>query len=78
MEGNMDIEEAIKYAITGNAMMFCGSGFSVGATSIIGRSLPVGSGLCKLLKKELKLEEDDDDDLEYYSTKYIKNLELTN
>lgn len=70
----MDIEEAIKYAITGNAMMFCGSGFSVGATSIIGRSLPVGSGLCKLLKKELKLEEDDDDDLEYYSTKYIKKF----
>lgn len=70
--GNMNLEEAIKYAVTGNALLFCGSGFSSGAVSINDEKLPIGAGLCKKLKKELGMEEDDDDDIEYYATKYRK------
>lgn len=66
----MDLKEAIHYAITGNALLFCGSGFSVGATAINGQCLPVGSGLCNILKKELNILDEEDDDIEYYSTKF--------
>ncbi|NFO12109.1 hypothetical protein FDB29_13670 [Clostridium botulinum] len=70
----MEISEAIEYAITGNALLFCGSGFSVGATSISGEKFPVGSGLCNLLKRKLNIDEEDDDDLEYYSSKFKKEF----
>lgn len=72
----MGIEEAVQYAITGNALLFCGSGFSVGATSINGKPLPIGKGLCELLKKELGIL-DDDDDIEYYSTKFIEKYDYS-
>lgn len=68
----MEIDEGIRYAITGNALLFCGSGFSVGATSIIDKKFPVGAGLCNTLKKELDIDDNDDDDLEYYSSKFKK------
>lgn len=67
----MDLKDAIQYAITGNALLFCGSGFSVGSTAINGKNLPVGSGLCNILKKELNIL-DEDDDIEYYATKFRK------
>lgn len=69
----MEIDEAIKYAITGNALLFCGSGFSVGATSVANREVPIGSGLCKIFKEALNVN-DDDNDLEYYSSKYKKEF----
>lgn len=74
----MDIEEGIRYAITGNALLFCGSGFSVGATSIIDEKFPIGAGLCNLLKRKLGIDDDDDDDLEFYSGKFKKEFGANN
>lgn len=64
----MEFNEAILHALNGNALLFCGSGFSYGATTKDSTPLKIGSGLCKLLSE--KLEIDDDDDLEYLSDKY--------
>lgn len=45
----MKITEAIKHAIDGNALLFVGSGFSVGATSINNKEFPTGRELAKKL-----------------------------
>lgn len=71
----MELREAIEYAITGNALLFCGSGFSVGAVGINEKGLPTGNGLCNILKTRLNVEEiESDDDIEYYATKFRKQF----
>lgn len=43
----MELTEAIKHAIDGNALLFVGSGFSVGAKSINNKDFPTGRALAK-------------------------------
>ena len=45
----MEISEAIKHAIDGNALLFVGSGFSVGSKSINNKDFPTGRTLAKIL-----------------------------
>lgn len=66
----MDLNEAIKYAFTGNALIFLGSGFSKGAVSLKGIKLPIGSELCNMIKERLKIKDEEDDDIQYYSSKF--------
>lgn len=45
----MEISEAIKHAIDGDALLFVGSGFSVGSKSINNKDFPTGRTLAKIL-----------------------------
>lgn len=63
----MELTEAIIHAINGNALLFCGSRFSFGASNKDGIPLKIGSGLCELLSDKTGIK---DDDLEYLSDKY--------
>lgn len=56
----MKLEQAIKYAIDGDALLFLGAGFSVGAKSKNGDDLLTGRSLAKYLYKEINDETDDD------------------
>lgn len=57
----MDINEAIEHALNGNAILFVGSGFSIGCKNINNNDFPVGSMLADTLYK--KLDETSDGDL---------------
>lgn len=53
----MDLTEAIKHAIDGNAVLFVGSGFSRSAKNLDGQSLKTGSQLAEFLSEECHLSE---------------------
>lgn len=67
----MKLEEGIEHILNGNAILFCGSGFSRGATSKIGKSFLVGDGLIKEMCDKLSIV---DSDLDYVSTKFQKTF----
>jgi len=69
----MELEQAIKYAIDGNALLFLGSGFSVDAISISGEPLPTGRALAKKLSGKVDAEEETDD-LMIASDSYIQTF----
>lgn len=74
----MTIEEAIIYAREGNAILFAGSGFAIGAKNVAGEDFPVGNKLCERLIKDGKIDvaeesEEDLKDLGYVSELYIEN-----
>lgn len=54
----MDITLAIEHALDGNAILFLGSGFSLGAKNIRGNSFMTGWQLAKHLALLAKIEED--------------------
>ncbi len=54
----MVLEEAIKFALNGEAILFLGAGFSVGGTNKKGK-LKVGAGLSHAICKELGIPESD-------------------
>ena len=57
----MTYEEALSYAIEGEAVFLTGSGFSIGAYNGIkdsDNSLWIGSQLAKNMAKELEMDED--------------------
>ncbi|MEB6663511.1 SIR2 family protein [Achromobacter ruhlandii] len=49
----MDIEQAIHYALDGDAILFTGAGFSWGAMNRLGRPLPFGTALAGMLLSEV-------------------------
>jgi len=57
----MDLSTALKHAINGNALLFLGSGFSVGAKPIKGDNFLTGRELAKYLSKECLLNPISDD-----------------
>ncbi len=72
----MDIEEAIKYIIDGEGVLFLGAGFSTKATNILGNKLQTASVLSESLCKELKVppKENLSDVADYYlSNEMIKD-----
>lgn len=71
------IEKIVRNALDGNAILFIGAGFSVGAKNINNTAFPVAKGLCKILIEEgnIDIDEEDEKDLEdlsYISTRYIE------
>lgn len=69
----MDIEQAIKHAIDGDALLFLGSGFSAGAASISDRAFPAAKELAKILSQAIPTPEEIDD-LMIASNAYIKKF----
>lgn len=67
----MELEQAIKHAIDGNALLFLGSGFSADAISISGQPIPTGRSLAKKLSSAVDVEEETED-LMIASDYYIK------
>lgn len=68
----MRIEDAIKHAIDGNALLFLGSGFSVEATPIKGDKFLTGKGLALHLYKECGMNPPPNEELNYAAQKYEK------
>lgn len=75
----MNEREIIRVALEGDAILFLGSGFSVGAQNFTeeGRFL-VGKSLCEkmILEGNIDVEgepEDDKSDLQYIATRYLEN-----
>jgi hypothetical protein len=66
----MDINEAIEHALNGNALLFVGSGFSIGCKNINNNDFPVGSMLADTLYKIL--DETSDGDLITASEMFIE------
>lgn len=59
-ENLMDMDEAVEYALSGEALLFLGSGFSVGCDNITGNGFPIGTMLADKLYKELGESSDGD------------------
>jgi len=70
----MKIEDAIKHAIDGNALLFLGSGFSVEATPIKGDKFLTGRGLAVHLYKECGMDPPPNEELNYAAQKYEKKM----
>lgn len=70
----MKIEDAIKHAIDGNALLFLGSGFSVEATPIKGDKFLTGKGLAIHLYKECRMSPPPNEELNYAAQKYEKKM----
>lgn len=71
------LDEAIAYAIEGNAILFLGAGFSAGAENMAERDFPLGSSLCERLILDGKIDvtgdsESDRKDLGYISERYLE------
>ena len=69
-------EKIVRDALDGNAILFLGAGFSVGATNISNSAFPIADGLCRELIKEGNIDVDgeskkDLEDLGYISTRYL-------
>lgn len=69
----MKLEEAIKHAIDGHALLFLGSGFSVGAKPIKGDAFLTGRQLAKHFYNECGISPPDED-LNYAAQKYRKKF----
>lgn len=73
----MTIEEAIRHALNGNAILFLGSGFCKGAINAAGREFPLGSELCYRMIEDggIDVSEDsqeDQSDCEYIAERYLE------
>lgn len=68
----MDYDYALRAAWAGKAVLFVGSGFSIGARSLDGSNFPTGSGLAQLLceRAEIKVTTD----LRQASSRFVKKL----
>lgn len=58
---NMELQDAIKHALDGNAVLFVGSGFSFGATSLSGGKPLPGRELAKELYRLADIDAEDSD-----------------
>jgi hypothetical protein len=65
----MELDQAIKHALNGDALLFLGSGFSVGAKPKVGDDFLSGRSLARHLYK-LAGDETDDDQLNYAADAY--------
>ena len=54
----MDMQQAIDHALAGQAVLFCGAGFSVGAQNLKGQNLKTGKGLAAYLAEQVGLPAD--------------------
>lgn len=57
----MDLQESIEKVLTGNCMLFTGSGFSYESTNLLNANPKVGTSLCEFLYKECNISENDYD-----------------
>ena len=53
----MELEQAIKYAIDGNAILFLGAGFSYGGINMNNESIKVGEDLSRAICRDLGIAE---------------------
>lgn len=67
----MELTEAIRYAMDGEAILFLGSGFSIGATNKKGDNLLTASELSKKMCRDLGIEESGE--LALTSERYIED-----
>ena len=67
----MELEEAIKHAIDGNAILFLGAGFSLGATNKNNKNFLTAGDISKKICQEIGIEETDD--LTISSDRYIND-----
>ena len=70
----MQLEEAIHHALDGNALLFTGAGFSVGATPVGHDKFLTGRELARYLYDEAKIETNDDQ-LNIASQIYVKKFD---
>ncbi|WP_317946378.1 SIR2 family protein [Carnobacterium maltaromaticum] len=69
----MELEQAIKYAMNGNAILFTGAGFSAGVSNMTTSTIPFASQLSsEILSKELQIPPNND--LGLTSDMYIKKI----
>jgi len=52
----MNLSEAIQHALSGNAILFCGAGFSFGAKQTYHSQIPIGDMLAKSMSGQLSLD----------------------
>ena len=57
-EAQVDLKEALRHALDGNAVLFLGAGFSDGAQNKLGAGFPMAGELSKLLMQSLGESED--------------------
>lgn len=57
----MNLQESIEKALTGNCLLFTGSGFSYKATNILDKDFLLGNGLTELLYERCGIKESDND-----------------
>ncbi len=69
----MDINEAIRHAIDGNAVLFAGSGFSFGSVGLGGDSPLSGRGLARKLYADVGVDAEDSD-LSIASQLYVERF----
>lgn len=77
-EIKVNTKEIIESALTGNAILFLGAGFSVGAINVKGSKFFIGKELCETLIEEGNIdvegeEERDLEDLGYISRRYLES-----
>jgi hypothetical protein len=70
MEDVVEIEEAFRHAIDGDAILFLGAGFSLGAVNKANKNFPLANDLSKLLMTDLG--ESDEAPLQTPSEIYIR------
>ncbi len=68
----MEIKEAIEHILDGNALLFVGAGFSMGATGKSGQSLPVGSTLKIILGDAMGVADTSSHSLSTVAAHYTK------
>ena len=71
----MKLEEAIKNALNGNAILFLGSGASVGAINQNGENFPVGQELARRLYPDCT---DLDQAADFFLFSYLALVDLLN
>lgn len=68
----MELEQAIRHALDGDALLFLGSGFSIGATPVKGNAFLTGRLLARSLYKDAGVETDDDQ-LNYAADAFLRS-----
>ena len=70
----MEIIDAIHSAINGNAILFLGTGFSIGATNMLGKTIPNVKTTCELLIEKGNLDVSADEEKDKVDLGYISDL----
>ena len=70
----MDIDEAIKIALDGEAILFLGAGFSIGGVNKMGKSIPTATELSLQMCKALRISESNN--LSIISDRFISDSKI--
>lgn len=68
----MKLKKAIEYALNGDALIFCGSGFSIFSENLNGEKLKTTNKLCELLINKGEMKFQNDGAIEFLSEQFIE------